>query len=108
MITVTEVAAEKIKLQLAKRNKGHGIKIGLKKSGCSGFSYVLEFVDVLPDLDETAVYEMHGARVFIDMKHLPYLLGMTLDWKKQGLNEGFEFINPNVKSECGCGESFNV
>ncbi len=108
MITITEPAAEKIKLHIANRKKGHGIRVGVKTSGCSGLSYILEFVDKLPDLAETAVYEMHGARVFVETKHLPYLMGLTLDWKKQGLNEGFDFINPNSKGECGCGESFTV
>lgn len=105
-MTVTEIAAEKIKTFLNKRGRGIGIKIGVKTTGCSGLAYVLEYID---KLDSTlACYSSNGVMIFIDPKHQPYLAGIEIDYQKQGLNEGFEFINPNEKNRCGCGESFNV
>jgi iron-sulfur cluster assembly protein len=106
MINLTELAAEKIIKSLAARGKGVGIKIGVKTSGCSGMSYVLEFVDS-PNTDDIE-FEAHNAKIFVDSKSLVYLDGLTVDWLKKGLNEGFEFINPNATGECGCGESFTV
>jgi iron-sulfur cluster assembly protein len=106
MITATEIAATKIKQHLEQRGKGVGIKIGVKTTGCSGLAYTLEFVD---QIDQTyAIYESHGAYLYIDPKHIPYLKGLEIDWVKQGLNEGFEFINPQEKDRCGCGESFRI
>lgn len=105
-MTVTEIAAEKIKTFINKRGRGIGIKIGVKTTGCSGLAYVLEYID---KLDSTlACYSSNGVMIFIDPKHQPYLAGIEIDYQKQGLNEGFEFINPNEKNRCGCGESFNV
>ncbi|NBO28099.1 MAG: iron-sulfur cluster assembly accessory protein [Synechococcaceae bacterium WB8_1B_057] len=106
MVSISEVAAAKVQQYLTKRGKGLGIKIGVKTTGCSGLAYVLEFID---KLDETlAVYVSNKTMIFIDPKHLPYLTGIEIDWVKQGLNEGFEFRNPQEKHRCGCGESFNV
>lgn len=103
---VTELAAEKIKSYLAKRGKGLGIKVGVKTTGCSGLAYVLEFID---KLDTTlACYKNREVMIFIDPKHHPYLSGLIIDYQRKGLNEGFEFINPNEKAKCGCGESFSV
>lgn len=103
---VTELAAEKIKSYLDKRGKGLGIKIGVKTTGCSGLAYVLEYID---QLDSTlALFKSHGVMIFIDPKHQPYLSGLIIDYQRKGLNEGFEFINPQEKNRCGCGESFNV
>lgn len=105
-MTVTEKAAEKILSLLEKRGRGLGIKIGIKTTGCSGLAYLLEFVD---RLDQTlAVYSNNGIQIFIDPKHQPYLSGTVIDYTKQGLNEGFEFVNPNEKARCGCGESFTI
>jgi iron-sulfur cluster assembly protein len=106
MINITQVAADKIKKSITARGRGVGIKIGVKTSGCSGMSYVLEFVDS-PTADDMQ-FESYGATVFVDNKSLVYLDGLTVDWLKKGLNEGFEFINPNATGECGCGESFTV
>lgn len=106
MINLTELAAKKIKQHLAARNKGIGIKIGIKTSGCSGLSYVLEFVDERNSWDDE--YMSYGVYVFVSPKDLVYVTGLTVDWQKKGLNEGFEFINPNATGECGCGESFTV
>ncbi|WP_233113079.1 iron-sulfur cluster assembly protein IscA [Aggregatibacter actinomycetemcomitans] len=105
-IALTESAADRVKTFLAKRGKGIGLRLGVKTSGCSGLSYMLEFVDALNEDDQ--VFEQHGVKVIVDTKSLVYLDGTQLDFTKEGLNEGFKFANPNVKDECGCGESFNV
>jgi len=105
-VTVTESAAQHIQRQLSNRGKGVGIRLGVKTSGCSGMAYVLEFVDQSDDNDE--VFQQQGVQVIVDKKSLAYLDGTQLDFKKEGLNEGFEFSNPNVSGECGCGESFSV
>lgn len=106
MITLTENAAHHISNFLTKRGKGEGIRLGVKTSGCSGMAYTLEFVDDIQP--EDLVFEGHGVKVFIDPKSHVYLDGTELDYTKEGLQEGFKFQNPNVKDECGCGESFHV
>ena len=105
-ITLTEAAANRVSKFLASRGKGVGIRLGVRTSGCSGMAYVLEFADDAKDDD--VVFEDHGVRVLVDPKSLLYLDGTEVDFGKEGLNEGFKFNNPNVKNECGCGESFNV
>ena len=105
-ITLSERAATHVLNFLARRGKGVGLRLGVKTSGCSGMAYKLEFVDQTEDEDE--VFESHGVKVVIDPKSLAYLDGTELDFVKEGLNEGFKFNNPNVKDQCGCGESFNV
>ena len=105
-ITLTESAAERVKGFLEKRGKGVGLRLGVRTSGCSGMAYVLEFVDGIEDDD--LVFDDHGVKVVVDRKSLVYLDGTELDFAREGLNEGFKFNNPNVKDECGCGESFNV
>ena len=105
-ITLTERAADHVRGSLEKRGKGVGIRLGVKTAGCSGLAYKLEFVDAVSKSD--CAYEHHGAKVFVDAKSLVYLKGTTLDFVKEGLNEGFKFVNPNVTGECGCGESFHV
>ena len=105
-ISLSESAARHVSNFIAKRGKGFGIRLGVKTSGCSGMAYKLEFVDNTEN--EDLVFESHGVKVVIDPKSLAYLDGTELDFVKEGLNEGFKFTNPNVKDECGCGESFNV
>ena len=105
-ITLTEAAANRVSKFLASRGKGFGIRLGVRTSGCSGMAYVLEFADDAKEDD--VVFEDHGVRVLVDPKSLLYLDGTEVDFGKEGLNEGFKFNNPNVKNECGCGESFNV
>ena len=105
-ITMSEAAADRVKRFLDNRGSGLGVRLGVKTSGCSGMAYVLEFVDDLNEDD--VVFEDHGVKVIIDEKSLVYLDGTELDYGKEGLNEGFLFNNPNVKDECGCGESFTV
>ena len=105
-VTMTSAAAKHVAAYLGKRGKGIGIRLGVKTSGCSGMAYVLEYVDQLEE--EDSVFEFDGVKVVVDPKSLVYLEGTELDFVKEGLNEGFQFNNPNVASECGCGESFNV
>ncbi|UTW45377.1 iron-sulfur cluster assembly protein IscA [bacterium SCSIO 12696] len=104
-ITMTPAAEEHVRSHLLKRGKGLGIRLGVRTSGCSGLSYVLEFVDEADDADTVIGDEV---KLFIDPKSFAYLDGTELDFVKEGLNEGFQFNNPNVKDECGCGESFHV
>ena len=105
-VSMTSAAANHVARYLEKRGKGVGIRLGVRTSGCSGMAYVLEYVDDLNTEDE--VFEFEGVKVVIDPKSLVYLEGTELDFVKEGLNEGFKFNSPNVRSECGCGESFNV
>ena len=105
-ISLTDAAADRVRTFLANRGKGLGLRLGVKTTGCSGLAYVLEFVDELQEGDE--VFEHNDVKVIIDAKSLVYLDGTELDFVKNGLNEGFEFKNPNQKDESGCGESFTV
>ncbi len=105
-ITLTTAAADRVKTFLEQRGKGLGLRLGVRTSGCSGMAYVLEFVDELDEGD--VVFEDHGVKVIVDPKSMVYIDGTELDFAREGLNEGFKFNNPNVKDECGCGESFNV
>ncbi|CZF81534.1 MULTISPECIES: iron-sulfur cluster assembly protein IscA [Grimontia] len=107
-ITMTDAAALRVRTFLENRGKGIGLRLGVRTSGCSGMAYVLEFVDELQEEDEVFDFEQYGVKVIVDSKSLLYLDGTELDFTKEGLNEGFQFNNPNVSSECGCGESFNV
>lgn len=105
-ITLTENAAKHVSSFIAKRGKGVGLRIGVRTSGCSGMAYKLEFADAV-DSDDIQ-FVSHGVTVLVDPKSLSYIDGMVLDYTREGLNEGFKFNNPNVKNECGCGESFQV
>jgi len=106
MISVTEAAARKILTNLDRRGSGVGIRIGIRTTGCSGLAYVLEYVDRVND--EDTVFTSQDVTVVVDAKSLPILGNLEVDWVRQGLNEGFEFVNPNEKDRCGCGESFRV
>jgi len=106
MITVSETASKKIRTQLQKRGKGLGLRLGVKTTGCSGLAYVLEYVDELDQND--IVFEYDDFKIFVDPKSLVYMDGMTVDYVRNGLNEGFQFNNPNERDKCGCGESFRV
>ncbi|HJS38560.1 MAG TPA: iron-sulfur cluster assembly protein IscA [Burkholderiales bacterium] len=105
-VTLTEKAASHVQTFIAKRGKGVALRIGVRTSGCSGFAYKLEFADAVHPEDHQ--FESHGVKVVVDAKSLPFVDGTQLDYTREGLNEGFKFSNPNVKGECGCGESFNV
>jgi len=105
-VTLTEKAATHVQGYLAKRGKGVALRVGVRTSGCSGMAYKLEFADAVGPEDHQ--FESHGVKVVVDPKSLPFLEGTQLDYTREGLNEGFKFLNPNVKDECGCGESFNI
>lgn len=105
-IALTDAAANHVQWQLNQRKSGKGIRLGVKTTGCSGLAYVLEFVDDVNPHDK--MFDSNGVQIFIDQKSLNFLDGTVMDYVKNGLNEGFEFTNPNTKGECGCGESFTV
>jgi iron-sulfur cluster assembly protein len=105
-ISLTLKAAERVEKYLTNRGNGIGLRLGVKTTGCSGMAYTLEFVDEA--LLEDQIFESRGVKILIDPKSLVYIDGTELDFEKEGLNEGFKFNNPNVKAECGCGESFTV
>ncbi len=105
-ISLTQAAAERVKSFIAARGKGLGLRLGVRKTGCSGFAYVVNYADDRVQTDH--VFIDRGVTVFVDPDSLPLINGTTVDFVKQGLNEAFRFHNPNTKGECGCGESFNV
>jgi len=108
MITVTNTASKKIKQQLTKRGQGVGIRIGVKTTGCSGLAYTMEYVDEYTAEVGVTNYAQKDFVVLVDAKSLVYLNGLTMDWVRNGLNEGFDFVNPNERDRCGCGSSFRV
>ena len=108
MIQLTEVAAKKVLKHIEKRGQGLGISIGVRTTGCSGLAYKLEYIDAAPVTPDWLQYESQGVTVWVNSRDVPYLNGLVMDHKRQGLNEGFEFINPQEKARCGCGESFTI
>ena len=104
-ITLSESAADRIRHFLTKEG-GIGMRVAVKKTGCSGFAYVIELANAVQGSD--TVFEDRGVRVLVDAASLAYLDGMMIDFAQEGLNEGFRYENPNVKSLCGCGESFGI
>ena len=108
MITVTDTARKKIIANLTKRGKGAGIRVGVRTTGCSGMAYVLEYVDKYESEEGVINYAQPEFVVLVTLKDNVYLDGMEIDYVRQGLNEGFEFRNPNEKDRCGCGESFRI
>jgi iron-sulfur cluster assembly protein len=106
MISITDRAVSKVVQTLQRRGKGQGIRVAVRTTGCSGFAYVLEYVDT-PGLDDKCI-ECDGCKLFIDPKSCVYLTGMEIDYVRNGLNEGFQFNNPNERDRCGCGESFRI
>jgi iron-sulfur cluster assembly protein len=105
-VSLTESAAGQIKKQLQKRGKGVGLKLGVKKSGCSGFAYTIDYADTLNEGD--AVFENFDVKVVVAASDLEFVDGIELDYRREGINEAFQLNNPNVKGTCGCGESFSV
>ena len=108
MITVTDIASKRIKQNLDKRGRGVGIRIGVRTTGCSGLAYTMEYVDEYTAEVGVTNFAHDGFVVLVDAKSLVYLNGLTMDWVRNGLNEGFDFVNPNERDRCGCGESFRV
>lgn len=107
MITVTDAAAQKIKRALEKRGRGLGIRVGVRTTGCSGLAYVLEYVDYYNPIEDSTIIN-NNVTIVVSPKYEPYLQNMVIDYVRNGLNEGFEFRNPNERDRCGCGESFRV
>jgi len=106
-VTMTEAAIKHVKAQLAKRGRGIGLRVGVKKTGCSGLAYVVDYVDEANADDQ--VYSLEdGLAVYVDPDSLPHVMGTRVDFVRQGLTSGFEFNNPNARETCGCGESFTV
>jgi iron-sulfur cluster assembly protein len=105
-VSLTPSAAERVRSFLEKRGSGVGLRLGVKKTGCSGFAYVVNYADEVATDD--VVFEDQGVKVIVDSDSLRYVDGTEIDFVRQGLNEAFKFRNPNVRGECGCGESFNV
>ncbi|MDH4105589.1 MAG: iron-sulfur cluster assembly protein IscA [Gammaproteobacteria bacterium] len=105
-ISLTPAAAERVRSFMANRGKGIGLRLGVKQTGCSGFAYVVSYADEVGARD--TVFDDAGVKVVVDADSLRYVDGTEIDFVRQGLNEAFKFRNPNVKGECGCGESFNV
>ncbi|MGL6224836.1 MAG: iron-sulfur cluster assembly protein IscA [Steroidobacteraceae bacterium] len=105
-ISLTPAAAERVRTFMANRGKGVGLRLGVKQTGCSGFAYVVSYADEVGASD--TVFDDAGVKVIVDADSLRYVDGTQIDFVRQGLNEAFKFRNPNVKGECGCGESFNV
>ena len=108
MISVTPAAAKKILDNLRRRGHGVGIRVGVKTTGCSGMAYVLEYIDEITKTDGAIDYAQDGFIVRVHQKDLVYIDGLEIDHVRKGLNEGFEFSNPNERDRCGCGESFRV
>ncbi len=105
-ISLTQSAADRVRSYLQKRGSGVGLRLGVKKTGCSGFAYVINYADTVGEND--TVFEDRGIKVVVDEDSLPLIDGTEVDFTKQGLNEAFKFRNPRSTGECGCGESFNV
>jgi len=105
-IQMTERAADHIRSALDRHGSGVGLRLGVKTTGCSGFSYTVDYANAVEDGD--SVFRQHGVQVVVDQKSLPFLEGVEVDYVREGLNERFTFSNPNVKDMCGCGESFSV
>ena len=105
-ISITQAAIEHIDGYMKNQGKSNIIRFSVRTTGCSGMAYVLDFVDKVSESDH--VFEYTGIKIIVDHKSLAYLQGTELDYIKEGLNEGFQFNNPNVKNKCGCGESFSI
>lgn len=105
-ITLTDKAASRAQNFLAKQAPGAALRLGIKTTGCSGNSYVVEFAESVGPND--LVFESQGVKIVVDRKNLVFLDGTEIDYARDGLNEGFRFSNPNEKARCGCGESFTV
>ena len=105
-ISLTDSAADRVRTYLNARGKGVGLRVGVTQTGCSGYSYVINYADDIGEDD--VVFEDKGVTVVVDPEALQLIDGTEVDFVKNGLNEAFSFRNPNVTGECGCGESFNI
>lgn len=105
-ISLTNSAAERVRTYLERRGRGVGLRVGVRKTGCSGYAYVIDYADAVEPDD--VIFENGGVSVIVDAKSLALIDGTEVDFVKEGINEAFRFRNPNIKGECGCGESFSV
>ena len=105
-VTLTECAANHVRDSLARNNRAIGLRLGVRKTGCSGLAYTMDFAEAIGETDR--VFESHGVSLVVDARSLDFMDGTELDYTRDGINEAFRFRNPRVKSECGCGESFSV
>jgi iron-sulfur cluster assembly protein len=105
-ISLTDSAAQRVKSFLGKRGHGIGLRVGVKRTGCSGWAYLIDYADAIEDDD--VVFETREVKVVVDAKSLELIDGTEVDFVKEGISEAFKFRNPNTKGECGCGESFSV
>jgi len=106
-VTMTEAAVRHVRNQIERRGSGIGVRLGIKKMGCSGFGYEIDFIDEAGD-DDREYPVAEGLSVYVDPEALPYVKGTQLDYVREGVNSTFKFVNPNVQDTCGCGESFSV
>ena len=106
MVSLTHNAATRVRTFLEQRGHGVGLRVGIKKTGCNGYAYIIDYADSVDADDE--IFDQQGVKVIVDRESLKLIDGTEVDFVKQGLNEAFKFRNPNVKGECGCGESFSV
>lgn len=105
-VTLTEAAAERVRDHLATRGHGEGLRFGVKTTGCSGYAYLVNYADEIGP--EDLVFESRGVKIIVDRESFSFVDGTQIDFKKNGLNESFQFSNPNVSDTCGCGESFTI
>ncbi|NNC65336.1 MAG: iron-sulfur cluster assembly protein IscA [Gammaproteobacteria bacterium] len=106
MVSLTQDAATRVRTFLEQRGHGLGLRVGIKKTGCNGYAYIIDYADSVDADDE--IFDQQGVKVIVDRESLKLIDGTEVDFVKEGLNEAFKFRNPNVKGECGCGESFSV
>ena len=105
-VTLTSTAADRVKRFIDARSSAVGLRISVRTTGCSGFAYVIDLTESIGETDH--VYDSNGVQIIVDEKSLPYVDGTQVDFARKGLTEGFQFDNPNVTGECGCGESFAI
>jgi len=105
-VSMTVSAADRVRTQIDQRGRGLGLRVGIKRTGCSGYAYTIDYADDISDADE--VFEAHGVRLVVSREHLAFMDGTEVDYAREGLNESFRFRNPKVAATCGCGESFTV
>ncbi len=105
-VSLTNAAAERVRSYLARRGSGIGLRVGVKKTGCSGWAYIVDYADEVGH--EDVVFDTDELKVVVDKSSLELIDGTEIDFVKEGINEAFKFRNPNTTSECGCGESFSV
>lgn len=105
LITLTSTALDRVRNFLASRGTGIGLRLGLKKTGCSGYAYTVNYADAINDDD--VVFDIEGVKIVVDKGNLELIDGTEVDYVREGLNEAFKFRNPKATGECGCGESFS-